>query len=101
MMIDLAPEIADRGPWTSDTMPTLTNDPIVEEMRTYGQEFASRHGNDIQRICDVLRQSEIASRRKVVHGGPKRLHREVANRQSVAGTGTTEEFQPLPNGVES
>lgn len=72
-------------------MSILTNDPIVEEMRTYGQEFAARNGNDIRRICDVLRQSEIASRRKVVRRGPQRLKREVANRQSAAGTGTTEE----------
>lgn len=50
----------------------MRNDPIVEEMRTYGQEFATRHGNDIRRICDTLRQSEIASRRKVVRREPKR-----------------------------
>ena len=61
-------------------MTTLTNDPIVEEMRTYGQEFAARHGNDIRRICDALRQSEIASRRKAVRRGPKRLKREAASR---------------------
>ena len=55
-----------------------TNDPIVEEMRTYGQEFAARYDNDIRRICDALRQSEIASRRKVVRRGPKHLKRETA-----------------------
>ena len=59
-------------------MKTMRNDPIVEEVRTYGQEFAARHGNDIRRICDALRQSEIASRRKVVRRGPKRLKRETA-----------------------
>ena len=53
----------------------MSNDPIVEEMRMYGQEFAASHGNDIRRICDTLRQSEIASRRKVVRRGPKRLSR--------------------------
>ena len=53
----------------------MRDDPIVEEMRTYGQEFAAKHGNDIQRICDTLRQSEIASRRKVVCRGSKRLSR--------------------------
>ena len=79
----------------------MRNDPIVEEMRTYGHEFAARHGNDIRRVCDALRQSEIASRRKIVRRGPKRLKGEAANRQSVARTGTAEEPQPLPNGVES
>ena len=58
----------------------MRNDPIVEEVRMYGQEFAARHGNDIRRICDALRQSEIASRRKVVRRGPKRLKRVAANR---------------------
>lgn len=53
----------------------MRNDEIVEEMRTYGQEFAAGHGNDIQRLCDTSRQSEIASRRKVVRRGPKRLSR--------------------------
>lgn len=56
-------------------MSILKNDPIVEEMRTYGQEFAAEHGNDIRRICDALGQSEIAARRKVVRHGPKRLKR--------------------------
>ena len=56
-------------------MKMMYNDPIVEEMRTYGQEFAAKHGNDIQRICDALRQSEIASCRKIVHREPKRLSR--------------------------
>ena len=79
----------------------LTYDPIVEEMRMYGREFAARHGNDVRCICDALRQPEIASRRKIVRRGPKGLKGEAANRQSVAGTGTAEESQPLPNGVES
>ena len=82
-------------------MSILTNDPIVEEMRRYRQEFAAKHGNDIQRICDALRQSGIASRHKIVRRGPKRLEREATSWQSVAGAGTTEEPQPLPNGVES
>ena len=56
----------------------MHNDPIVEEMRTYGQEFAARHGNDIRRICDALRQSEMASRRKVVRREPKPLKQEAA-----------------------
>ena len=79
----------------------MRNDPIVDEMRMYGQRFAAKYGNDIQRICDALRQSEIASRRKIVRRRPKRLKREATNRQSVAGAGITEEPQSLPNGTES
>ena len=82
-------------------MKMMRNDPIVEEMRMYGQEFAAKYGNDIQRICDALRQSEIASRYEVIRRGPKRLKREAANWQDVAGAGTTEDPRPLPNGVES
>ena len=78
-MIDLALAIAYRGSWTSGTMSTLTNDPVVEEMRMYGQRFATRHGNDIQRICDALRQSEIASSRRIVRREPKRLKREATS----------------------
>ena len=43
----------------------------------------------------------MASRRKIVLRGLKRLKREAARCQSVVGAGTTEEPQPLPNGVES
>ena len=75
MRIDLVLAITDEEPWTLGTMLILKNDPIVEEMRTYGQKFAAKHGNDIGRICDALRQSEIASRRKVVRREPKRLSR--------------------------
>ena len=60
-------------------MKMMRNDPIVEEMRMYGQEFAARHGNDIRRICDALRQSGITSRRKIVRRGPKRLKREATS----------------------
>ena len=60
-------------------MKTMHNDPIVEEVRMYGQKFAAKYGNDIQRICDALRQSEIASRRKIVHREPKRLKREATS----------------------
>ena len=56
-----------------------TNDPIVEEMRTCGQKFSAKYGNDIQRICDALRKSKIVSRRKVVRRGPKRLKREATS----------------------
>ena len=57
----------------------MRSDPIVEEMRTHGREFAAKHGNDIRRICEALRELETMSGRKVVHREPKRLERKAAS----------------------
>ena len=57
----------------------MRNDPIVEEMRVHGREFAAKHGNDIRRMCEALRELEGVSGRKVVHREPKRLERRVAS----------------------
>ena len=70
----------------------MGNDPIVEEMQMYGQEFAARHGNDIRRIYGTLRQSEIASRRKVVRREPKRLSRNEYPREANVSNGNIVEI---------
>ena len=57
----------------------MRNDPIVEEMRTHGREFAAKHGNDIPRMCEALRELERVSERKVVRREPKRLERKAAS----------------------
>ena len=57
----------------------MRNDPIVEEMRAHGREFAAKHGNDIRRICEALREAETMPGRKVVHRKPKRLERKAAS----------------------
>ena len=57
----------------------MRNDPIVEEMRAHGRVFAARHGNDIRRICEALRELETMSGHKVVHREPKRLERKAAS----------------------
>jgi len=51
----------------------MRNDPLVEEMREHGREFAAKHGNDIGRMCEALRKLKSTSGRKIVHLGPKRL----------------------------
>ena len=51
----------------------MRNDPIVEEMRARGQEFAAEHRNNIRRICEALRELEAVSGRKVVRREPKRM----------------------------
>ena len=57
----------------------MRNDPIVEEMRAHGQEFAAEHGNDLRRICEALRELEVVSGRKIVRREPKRLERKAAS----------------------
>ena len=57
----------------------MRNDPIVEEMRAHGREFAVRHGNDLRGICEALRELETVSVRKVVDREPKRLERRAAS----------------------
>ena len=56
----------------------MRNDSIVEEMRAHGREFAVKHGNDIRRICEALRELETVSGRKVMRREPKRLERKAA-----------------------
>ena len=55
------------------------DDPIVEEMRAYGREFAAKHGNDIRRMCGALRELEKVTGRKVVHREGKRPERKAAS----------------------
>ena len=57
----------------------MRSDPIVEEMRAHGREFAAKHGNDIRRMCEALRELESVSGREVVHRKPKCLERKAAS----------------------
>ena len=57
----------------------MRSDPIVEEMRAHGREFAAKHGNDIRRMCEALRELETVSGRKIVRREPKRLERKGAS----------------------
>ncbi len=57
----------------------MGTDPLVEEMRANEQEFAAKHGNDIERMCKVLKSLQATSGRKVVERNPKRLQRRVAS----------------------
>ena len=57
----------------------MRSDPIVEEMRAHGREFAAKHGYDLRRICEALRELETVSGRKVVSREPKRLERKAAS----------------------
>ena len=57
----------------------MRSDPVVEEMRAHGREFAAKHGNDLPRICEALRVLETVSDRKVVRREAKRLERKAAS----------------------
>ena len=60
-------------------MKMMRSDPIVEEMRAHGREFAAKHGNDMRRICKALRELEAVSGRRVVRREPRRLERKAAS----------------------
>ena len=49
----------------------MIKDPIVEEVRKYRKEHASKYGNDLKCIVDALRQRETVSKRNLVNPGPK------------------------------
>lgn len=51
----------------------MIEDPIVEEIRRARRDHAARHGNDLNRICEALRQREARSERPVVNRGPRIL----------------------------
>lgn len=53
-------------------------DPIVEEMRQYGQAFAKRHKNDLAAMCKALREKEVQSGRPVVSRPARRLPARAA-----------------------
>lgn len=53
----------------------MTCDPIVEEIRRYRAEHASRYGNDLGQICEALRQRERVSTGNIIYRSPRRrLH---------------------------
>lgn len=51
----------------------MTKDPIVEEVRAVREEFAKRHGYDIDAIVRALQEASIREGRKLVTLSPKPL----------------------------
>ena len=55
---------------------TLIEDPIVNEIRLHREAHAAKYGNDLQKICDALRERQEKSDREVVKRKPHyRLHK--------------------------
>lgn len=50
---------------------SVTEDPIVEEIRQIRQAHAARYGNDLARICEAVRAREAQSVRSVVKRSPR------------------------------
>jgi len=53
----------------------MIEDPIVAEIRRHREALAARHGHDLRRIVESLRERERQSGRPVLDPGPKQLRR--------------------------
>jgi hypothetical protein len=51
----------------------MTQDPILEEVRSIRDAFAKEHGYDVKAIVAALQREEAESGREVVSLPPKRL----------------------------
>jgi len=55
------------------------NDPIVEEVRKYGEQFVARYNNDISKICEALKSKEKELNIKIVNRPPHFIQKQTAN----------------------
>jgi hypothetical protein len=54
----------------------MMNDPIVDEVRNNGLALAARYSNNIEAICQALKERERLSGRLVVDLAPRRWARK-------------------------
>lgn len=59
----------------------MWQDPIVEEVRRYRQEYAAQFNYDLKAICQDLRDRQKKSSRKVVSLPPKQVQKEASEGQ--------------------
>ena len=57
----------------------MENDPIVDEIRKYGQIFTDNYNNDISEICKVLRKKEKSNNQSVVNRSPRYTKHKTAS----------------------
>ena len=62
----------------------MLNDPIVEEVRKNGQNFAARFNDDLAAICTALKDRERTSGRLVVNRAPCRRPINVIDEDPIA-----------------
>ena len=51
----------------------MIEDTIVEEIRKYRAEHAAHYGNNLNKICEALREQEKKSHKTIVNFGPRLL----------------------------
>ena len=51
----------------------MHEDPIVAEIRKYRSEHAAKYCNDLDRICEALREQQKKSKRKIITRSPRLL----------------------------
>ena len=54
------------------------NDPIVEEIRKYREQYAAKFNYDLAAICKDLRERQATCGREVVSRAPRRVRRREA-----------------------
>lgn len=57
----------------------MENDPIVEEMRKNGQDFAARYNHDLEAICKALKEKEQSLGREIIQRLPRLLPSRAAS----------------------
>ena len=60
------------------------NDPIVEEIRKYREQYAAKFNYDLKAICEDLRKRQEACGRQVVSRPPKRVSEREAAHANLA-----------------
>lgn len=59
---------------------SMTDDPIVEEIRRHRAQHAARFGHDLSRIVEDLRKKERRSAHPLLSPGPRRLGQAAGDR---------------------
>lgn len=54
------------------------NDPIVEEIRKYREQYAAKFNYDLAAICKDLRERQATCGREVVSRPPRRVRKREA-----------------------
>jgi hypothetical protein len=49
----------------------MIEDPIVDEVRRNRRELSEKHGNDLRRLVEYLREQEKQSKREILNPGPR------------------------------
>jgi len=57
----------------------MMEDPIVEEIRRFRAEHASKYNHDLDRICEALRERQEKSGKKVVKRNPRLLMQKTGS----------------------